>query len=107
MALMDMLTGELKASKAEAEHEEKTATSDYTELMSDSQATRASDVKSITDKSAAKAEMESKLVTLKENKALTEDTLVNVHNYIMELHGSCDFILENFQLRKDAHHRQE
>jgi translation initiation factor 2B subunit (eIF-2B alpha/beta/delta family) len=102
IALMDMLTGELKSSKAEAEHEEKTATSDYTELMSDSQATRASDVKSITDKSSAKAEMESKLVTLKENKALTEDTLVNVHGYIMELHGSCDFILENFGLRADA-----
>jgi chromosome segregation ATPase len=102
IALMDMLTGELKASLADAQHEEKTAGTDYTSLMSDSQATRASDVKSITDKSAAKAEMESKLVTLKENKALTEDTLVNVHNYIMELHGSCDFILENFQLRADA-----
>jgi Tfp pilus assembly major pilin PilA len=102
LALMDMLTGELKASLAEAEHDEKTATTDYTELMADSQATRAQDAKSITDKSAAKAEMEAKLVTLKENKALTEDTLVNVHSYIQELHGSCDFILENFQLRADA-----
>merc|ERR1719321_1721016 len=102
MALMDMLVGELKASLGEAQHEEKTAGTDYGSLMSDSQATRASDVKSITDKSAAKAELESKLVTLKENKALTEETLVNVHSYIMELHGSCDFILENFQLRSDA-----
>jgi chromosome segregation ATPase len=102
MALMDMMIGDLKASLAQAEHEEKTAGAEYTELMSDSQATRASDTKAITDKSAAKAEMESSLVTLKENKALTDDTLVNVHNYIMELHGSCDFILENFQLRADA-----
>jgi len=102
MALMDMLVGELKTSLAEAEHEEKTATVDYTELMADSQATRAQDVKTDTDKSAAKAQLESKLVTLKENKALTEESLVNVHNYIMEVHGSCDFILENFQLRLDA-----
>merc|ERR1719207_163836 len=102
IALMDMLTGELKASLAEAEHEEKTATTDYTELMADSQATRASDSKSITDKSAAKADLEAKVVSLKEQKALTNDALVNVHAYISELHGSCDFILDNFQLRSDA-----
>merc|ERR1719198_2920200 len=37
MALMDMLVKELEASLTEAEHEEKTAQGDYSELMSDSQ----------------------------------------------------------------------
>merc|ERR1719443_2655293 len=99
---MDMLVGELKTSLGEAQHEEKTAQADYTELMADSEATRASDSKSITDKSAAKAELESKLVELKENKALTMQDLQNLAAYIAEVHGSCDFILENFKLRADA-----
>jgi len=102
LALMDMLVGELKTSLAEAQHDEKTAQGDYTELMADSEATRGSDTKSLTDKNAAKADLESKLVDLKENKALTMDELQNIHGYIAEVHGSCDFILDNFKLRADA-----
>jgi len=102
MALMDMLTGELKQSLGEAEHTEKTAQGDYTELMTESQESRAADVKSVTDKSAAKADMEGKLVALKESKALTLEEAQNIAGYIAELHGSCDFILENFALRADA-----
>merc|ERR1719335_695670 len=48
MALMDMLVKELETSLTEAEHDEKTAQAEYTELMADSEATRASDTKSIT-----------------------------------------------------------
>merc|ERR1719213_637263 len=102
MALMDMLTGELKQSLGEAEHTEKTAQGDYTELMTESQESRAADVKSVTDKSAAKADLEGKLVALKESKALTLEEAQNIAAYIAELHGSCDFILENFALRADA-----
>lgn len=102
MALMDMLSGELSSSLKEAEYAEKTATSDYTELMADSQATRAQDSKSITDKSSAKAELESKVVDLKEQKTLTTEQLANINAYISELHGSCDFILANFALRLEA-----
>jgi len=102
MALMDMLTGDLKTSLGEAEHNEKTAQSDYTELMSESQASRAADGKSVTDKSAAKADLEGKLVALKESQHLTMQEAQNIAGYIAELHGSCDFILDNFQLRSDA-----
>merc|ERR1719375_343301 len=102
MALMDMLVKELESSLTEAEHEEKTAQAEYVELMADSEATRASDTKSITDKSSAKAELESKLIDLKENKALTAEEIQNIAAYTAELHGSCDFILENFKLRADA-----
>jgi len=102
MALMDMLVKELETSLTEAEHEEKTAQAEYVELMADSEATRASDTKSITDKSASKATLESSLTDMKENKALTTEELGNINAYIAELHGSCDFIMENFKLRSDA-----
>jgi hypothetical protein len=102
MALMDMLTGELKASLGEAEHDEKTSQGDYTELMSESQESRAADTKSITDKSAAKADLEGKLVSLKESHHLSMEEAQNIAGYIAEVHGSCDFILDNFSLRADA-----
>jgi len=102
MALMDMLTGELKESLGEAEHDEKTAQSDYLQMMTESQESRAADAKSVTDKSASKAGLEGKLVALKESNHLTLEEGQNIAGYIAELHGSCDFILENFQLRADA-----
>jgi hypothetical protein len=102
LALMDMLAGELKTSLGEAEHDEKTAQGDYLELMSESQESRAADTKTITDKSAAKADLEGKVVALKESHHLTLEEAQNIAGYIAELHGSCDFILDNFQLRADA-----
>jgi len=102
MALMDMLTGELTTSMKDAEYDEKTGQSGYSDLMADAQATRASDSKSITDKAAAKADMESKLVDLKEQKGISVEQLANVGAYISELHGSCDFIIANFALRLEA-----
>jgi len=102
MALMDMLSNELTASTGEAEHDEKTAQGDYLQLMADSQASRAADAKSITGKSAGKADLEAKLVTLKESNHLTLQEAQNLAGYIAELHGSCDFILENFGLREGA-----
>lgn len=102
IALMDMLVRELEASLAESQHEEKAAQTDYTELMADSQATRAADLKSVTDKEAAKAGLQSKLTDLTEAKHLTMEELENINAYVSELHGSCDFILENFKLRQDA-----
>lgn len=70
--------------------------------MSDSQATRAQDVKSITDKEAAKAELEGKLVTAKQTRAATMDDLSSVQAMIQDLHKSCDFLMSNFDLRKES-----
>merc|ERR1719311_1524132 len=58
MALMDMLMKELSGDLTASENEEKTSQKDYERLMSDSQATRAQNVASITDKEAAKADMD-------------------------------------------------
>merc|ERR1719375_10664 len=102
MALMDMLVKELDGSLKEAEYAEKTAQTEYTELMSDSEGTRAQDSKSITDKSASKATLEGQLTDLKENKQTSAEQLANINNYVLELHASCDFILENFKLRAEA-----
>merc|ERR1719159_766428 len=71
MALMDMITKDLEASLSDIEYGETTAQKDYVELMSDSQASRAQNMKSITDKESAKAEISAKKVAAKEKRWVT------------------------------------
>merc|ERR1719191_2711429 len=75
IGLMDMIIKDLGNDMKDAEYEEKTAQKDYAELMSDSQAQRAGDTKSLTGKESSKAEIEGKQTTAKETK---ETELSNV-----------------------------
>merc|ERR1719407_148774 len=102
IGLMDMLLKELQDGITEAEHEEETAQKDYERLMSDSQASRAKMADSITTKEAAKADLDSKIVDEKDKKSSLEADLSNVKQYLAELHSQCDFIIENFDMRKAA-----
>merc|ERR1740138_954171 len=102
MALMDMIMGELKQSGTESRMEEKYAQKEYVELMGDSQESRATDLKSITEAESSKADLESTLTEAKENQMLTLEQSQNVISTLAKLHGSCDFIIKNFELRLNA-----
>merc|ERR1719424_2729309 len=99
---MDMITKEMTSGMKDAEYDEKTSQKEYAELMSESQASRASDTKSITEKETSKATLEGKIVETQESKTLSVQKLEEVHNFIQDLHVSCDFIMENFDMRKEA-----
>merc|ERR1719272_662476 len=99
---MDMIVKELEGDVKDAEYEEKTAQKEYAEIMADSQASRAQDSKSISDQSSAKAAGEAKLVAAKESRASTAEELQLIASYNADLHVSCDFIMQNFDLRKEA-----
>merc|ERR1719420_2515524 len=102
IGLMEMLIKELEDGITTSKHEEETAQSDYERLMSDSQATRAKNVESITTMEAAKADLDTKIEETKEKKVNQETTLSNVKQLLVELHAKCDFIIENYDLRKAA-----
>jgi septal ring factor EnvC (AmiA/AmiB activator) len=102
MALMDMIMGELKTSATESKMEEKYAQKDYVELMEDSKESRATDLKSLTEVESSKADLESTLTEAKENQMLTLEQSQNVISTLAKLHGSCDFIIKNFELRLNA-----
>lgn len=102
MGLMDMLIRDLENGNKDAEHEEKTAQGDYAKLMEDSQGIRSQNMKSITDKGVAKAALEQRLQTDNDDLALGNDELMEVKQMISNLHAQCDFIIENFDLRKEA-----
>merc|ERR1719456_1124942 len=97
-----MLLKELQDGITEAEHEEETAQKDYERLMSDSQASRTKMADSITSKEAAKADLDAKIVDEKDKKASLEADLANVKQYLLQLHAECDFIIENYDMRKAA-----
>jgi len=102
IALMDMLLKELQDGITEAEHEEKTAQSDYERLMSESQESRATMVESITSKEVAKADLDTKIEATKEKKSSEEAQLESLKQTIAQLHADCDFLVENYDLRKAA-----
>merc|ERR1719465_254370 len=102
IALMDMLMKELQDGITEAEFEEKTAQTDYERLMSESQKSRATMVESITSKEVAKADLDTKIEATKEKKSSEEAQLDSLKQTIAQLHADCDFLVENYDLRKAA-----
>jgi len=102
IALMNMMQSDLQSDMKDAEADEKGAQKEYEDLMTDSAASRAQSAKSITDKEASKAELETKLQETKESKALTVETLEDISLTVNHLHTSCDFIMENYDTRKEA-----
>merc|ERR1719281_1505291 len=102
ISLMEMLAKELQDGITESKHGEETAQKDYERLMSESQKTRAQNVESITAKEAAKADLDAQVESTKAQKASQEEELANIKATIAELHANCDFLLENYDLRKSA-----
>merc|ERR1719160_574029 len=102
IGLMDMMMKDLESDVKDSEYEEKTSQADYAKLMEESEATRAANSKSITEKTVSKAEMETKLGGLKDVKTATDEDLSLVSTTLMDLHAACDFLPQNYDLRKEA-----
>merc|ERR1719359_2617804 len=102
VALIDRLKNDLAKDQQAVEIEEKQAQKDYEELMADSAATRAQDSKTITEKEGQKAGLEGDLEAAKEAKKSAATELAGIQEYIAQLHGCCDFLVQNYDLRKEA-----
>mmetsp|Transcript_83167 Transcript_83167/g.174095 ORF Transcript_83167/g.174095 Transcript_83167/m.174095 type:complete len:741 (+) Transcript_83167:73-2295(+) len=102
IAMMDLLIKDLDKEMTEAETEEKEGQKDYEALMSDSAAKRAADTKALTEKSSAKAEMEGELQSHEESHAAAVSELMATEKYMQSLHAECDWLLQYFDVRKQA-----
>jgi chromosome segregation ATPase len=102
IALIDTMVKDLEKEITEAETSEKDAQSDYEGMMADAKVKRASDAKSVTEKDAAKASMESEAQAHKEEKESAANELAATAEYIHGLHAECDWIVENHPVRKEA-----
>merc|ERR1719271_2224508 len=70
--------------------------------MKDAAEKRASDSKSLADKQKGKAETEADLEANTEEKAATTKSLMATLEHIQSLHAECDWLLQYFQVRKEA-----
>merc|ERR1719422_1035077 len=100
--MIDLLVADLDKEMQEADVSEKHAQENYEVMMKESAAKRATDSKSITDKSAEKASTEEALQAEGDRKADTSKTHMNTMKHIASLHGECDFLLKYFDARKQA-----
>merc|ERR1740121_1806294 len=102
MAMMDLLVKDLEKEMTEAETGEKESQKDYEKTMADSAEKRAQDSKTLNDKEAAKADMESSLEDKVGDQTSTSKELMATMKYIAELHAECDWLLQYFDIRKQA-----
>merc|ERR1719221_283314 len=102
IAMIDLLVGDLDKEMQESEVSEKDAQKEYEEMMADSAAKRAEDSKSLGDKVSAKAAAEESLQAENDKKDGTSKELMTTVEAIGALHGECDWLLKNFDLRKSS-----
>merc|ERR1719281_489982 len=102
MAMMDMMVADLDKEIQEMEFEEKDAQAEYEEFVKVSAEKRAADAKSIQEKEAAKAGLEASIVDMETEHKATMKQAMAKGEYLSDLHGDCDWLLQNFEYRKEA-----
>merc|ERR1719454_2600425 len=102
IAMIDSLIADLDKEMTEAETTEKLAQEEYEQLMADSAEKRAADSKSLSDKESLKADTADELVKSKDEKKSTVKELMATEEYISQLHAECDWLIQYFDVRKEA-----
>merc|ERR1719253_2477929 len=102
IALIDRLKNDLEKDTQAIEMEEKQAQKDYEELMSESATKRATDAKTIVEKETQKADAEERVAKAVKDHKASQKELMALVEYIAGLHASCDFLVQNYDLRKEA-----
>merc|ERR1719265_836398 len=100
--MIDTLIKDLDKEMTEAQTAEKEAQADYEKTMVESAAKRAQDTATITDKEAAKAEVTADLLKHGEEKTATSKSLMATSKVLANTHSECDWLLQNFEVRKQA-----
>jgi septal ring factor EnvC (AmiA/AmiB activator) len=102
IAMIDALVGDIEKEIQEMEFEEKDAQSEYEEFIEDSANKRATDSKSLTDKEAAKADSEANLIKYQDETKAKMTENMNTMESLRDFHLDCDWLLQNFDTRKEA-----
>merc|ERR1719277_295118 len=71
-------------------------------MMKECSVKRAEDSKSLTSKESTKADVEAKLQAHTEKKSAASKELMATVKYIGSLHSECDWLVQNYDVRKTA-----
>jgi len=102
IAMMDALKGDLAKEIQEMEFNENDAQEEYELMVKDAAEKRALDTKSIEEKTAVKAGLEDEIVKNGDAKDGASAELMATKQYIADLHADCDWLISNFETRKEA-----
>merc|ERR1719498_564732 len=97
-----MLVGDLEKEIQEMDVTEKDDQAEYEKMIADSAAKRASDSKSLSDKEGAKADAEAALLKLEDETTAKMTENMHTMETLKDLHLSCDWLLQNYEVRKEA-----
>jgi septal ring factor EnvC (AmiA/AmiB activator) len=102
ISMMDMLKADVKKEIQEMTFNENDAQEEYEQMVNDAAEKRTADTKSIEEKTAVKAGLEADIVKMGDDKASEEAELMATKQYIADLHADCDWLISNFETRKEA-----
>merc|ERR1719262_247060 len=102
IAMIDLLVKDLDLEMTEAKTSESESQKDYEATMAEAAKKRADDSKSLADKEKLKADLEVDLTELKRVKLSTFKELQATLEYIASLHAECDWLMQFFDVRKEA-----
>lgn len=102
ITMMDMLIADLEKEITEMEFEEKDSQAEYEQFIADSKEKRVADSKSLANKEANKAEAEDHLEKLGEEILSKMKEHMAVQDTLKNTHAECDWLLQNFDTRKEA-----
>mmetsp|Transcript_163035 Transcript_163035/g.297346 ORF Transcript_163035/g.297346 Transcript_163035/m.297346 type:complete len:298 (+) Transcript_163035:3-896(+) len=100
--MIDVLVKDLDKEMTEAATAEKEAQADYETTMGESATKRAQDTKTVADKEATKADISADLLKHTDDKTATSATLMATSKVLADMHSECDWLLQNFAMRKEA-----
>merc|ERR1719453_1364833 len=100
--MIDLLVKDLDKEMTVAKTEEKDSQADYEAMMKDSAAKRADDSKSLANKEKTLADLQANLQASQDDKTSTTKELAATLQYIQSLHAECDWLLQYFDVRKEA-----
>merc|ERR1719464_2720238 len=102
IGMIDLLVKDLDKEMTEAKTSEKDAQADYETMMEDSANKRTADSKSLQEKGSAKAELEGSLEDHKGRRMDAAKELMATMEYIKSLHQECDWLVQYYEVRKEA-----
>merc|ERR1711957_1023839 len=102
ISMIDLSIKDLEKELTEAETQEKDSQADYEQLMKDAADKRTTDSKSLSEKQGAKADTEAALEHHNGEHAAGVKELMATEKYISSLHAECDWLLQYFDVRKEA-----
>jgi len=100
--MIQMMISDVEKEITESKTEEENAQGEYETLIADSGEKRRMDSKSLSDKESAKADLEKALQQMAKEEKTTKFEVMATAETLKDLHLECDWLLNNFEARKEA-----